>query len=478
MASVGTRYLASATVDAEGKLVSADEVLARLQHACGGAIGTRLAIPELLALVEKAQRFGLRLARQFEAVDGENRITAWVEITPDAEGSDEGRGCSIDVVSWNTEPLPPENEIETARRRVEINRHLADCTARLDSNQRLLSVDTEASDLGEFAATALANVGKPWTDFVRLPGNTHQQPLHWRLLDGAKCEIDGSSRQWTAHLEPLGQPQPGSAGFVLYLTAESPLSGSPVEDQDEQGEGPSFGRDLTPVLRQPINRIIANAETIRTKLAGPLADEYSSYAADIATAAQHLLALIDDLSDLEVVESDDFATAPDRIELADVARRACGILGVRAREKGITLVAPPEGESQLAIAEFRRVLQILLNLVGNAIRYSPEDSQVWIRLDRIGNRALITVADQGHGLEPEQQERVFEKFERLGRSGDGGSGLGLYISRRIARAMDGDLTVESAKGQGARFTLSVPAADDLRKEPRGGPKMPEFRDDD
>ncbi|HCB77431.1 MAG TPA: sensor histidine kinase, partial [Erythrobacter sp.] len=284
--------------------------------------------------------------------------------------------------------------------------------------------------------------------------------------DGTKCTVEGSSRSWTAHLEPLGQPQPGSAGFVLYLTADSPLSAGLTNEEAAGPDGPSFGRDLTPVLRQPINRIIANAETIRTKLAGPLADEYSSYAADIATAAQHLLALIDDLSDLEVVESDDFATAPDRIELADVARRACGILGVRAREKGITLVAPPEGESQLAIAEFRRVLQILLNLVGNAIRYSPEESQVWIRLDRIGNRALITVADQGHGLEDAQKEQVFEKFERLGRSGDGGSGLGLYISRRIARAMDGDLTVESAPGLGARFTLSVPAADEMREIPR------------
>ena len=466
MATVGTRYLAHARADVEGRLVEADELLARLQQACGGAIGSRIAIPELLALVEKTQRYGLRLARQFEAVDGEHRITAWVEIAPvtDDEGATEG--CTIDVVSWQSEDLPPENDIASARRRVEINRHLADCTARLDSGQRLLSVETEASDLADFAQRALANVGKPWTDFVDLPGNAHQQPLHWRLLDGATCTIEGSPRCWTAHLEPLGQAQPGSAGFVLYLSADRPLAETGEEAVQETGEGPSFGRDLTPVLRQPINRIIANAETIRTKLAGPLADEYSSYAADIATAAQHLLALIDDLSDLEVVESEDFTTAPDRIELADVARRACGILGVRAREKGIALVAPPEGESQLAVAEFRRVLQILLNLVANAIRYSPEESQVWIRLDRIGSRALITVADQGHGLDEEQQERVFEKFERLGRSGDGGSGLGLYISRRIARAMDGDLTVESAPGQGARFTLSVPAADDLRQKPR------------
>jgi len=116
-------------------------------------------------------------------------------------------------------------------------------------------------------------------------------------------------------------------------------------------------------------------------------------------------------------------------------------------------------------------LQVLINLINNAIRYSPEGSQIWVRLDRIGQRAMVTVADQGHGIDEDQQKRIFEKFERLGRSGDGGSGLGLYISRRIARAMDGDLTVESARGQGARFTLSVPAAEDLRSEPRDGPKL-------
>ncbi|QPD00084.1 sensor histidine kinase [Qipengyuania soli] len=478
MTTVGTRYIAHGRADAEGRLVEAQEPLAGLQEACGGRVGETIAVPELRSLVEKARHYGLRLARQFSAVDGDNRITAWVELAPEFDEQGNFAACAIDVVNWNSEELPPENELDAARRRVEINRHLADCTARLDPKQGILSVVTEAQDLAQFVEATREAIGRPWTDFVTLPGNSHEQPLHWRLLDGARCQIEGSGREWTAHLEPLGQMEPGSAGFVLYLTASSP---EPVtgESASPSGiEGASFGRDLTPVLRQPINRIIANAETIRTKLAGPIADEYSSYAADIATAAQHLLALIDDLSDLEVVESDEFVTAPDRIELADVARRACGILGVRAQEKGITLVPPVEGESQLAIAEFRRVLQILLNLVGNAIRYSPDQSQVWIRLDRVGNRALITVADQGMGLDQNQQSKVFEKFERLGRSGDGGSGLGLYISRRIARAMDGDLTVESAPGQGARFTLSVPAADDMRGEMRDGPGKDVPRADD
>ena len=220
------------------------------------------------------------------------------------------------------------------------------------------------------------------------------------------------------------------------------------------------------MLRQPVARIIANAETIRTQLAGPLAEEYSNYAADISSAGEHLLALIDDLADLEVVEDEQFTTAPDRIDLADVARRAAGILGVRAQERGIVIVVPQEGESALAIGEFRRVLQVLLNMLGNAIRYSPESSEVWLRVEREEERARLVVADQGEGLSEAQQARVFEKFERLGRSGDGGSGLGLYISRRLARAMDGELTVESAPGQGARFILELPSFDERRAAPR------------
>jgi len=472
MATIGTKFIARASVDADGMLTEAEEPLASLQVECGGQIGGPVAVPELRALVEKAQRFGLRLARRFRAVDGQDRITAWIEIEPLHGPDGSPQGCELGLVSWHSEELPPEDELEAARRRAELSRNLADLTARLDPSQRVLSVAVEAPDLTRLQIAMEGGMGRPWTDFVTFPGNLHEQPLHWRLLDGAECLIEGSKRRWTAHLEPLGQPEPGSAGFVLHLLADRPLGAGALDEASDPGsEPPSLGRDLSPVLRQPINRIIANAETIRTKLAGPLAEEYSDYAADIAAAGQHLLALIDDLSDLEIVESEDFVTAPDRIDLGNVARQACGILGVRAREKGIELSAPPNGESQLAIAEFCRVLQVLINLINNAIRYSPEGSQIWVRLDRIGQRAMVTVADQGHGIDEDQQKRIFEKFERLGRSGDGGSGLGLYISRRIARAMDGDLTVESARGQGARFTLSVPAAEDLRSEPRDGPKL-------
>jgi signal transduction histidine kinase len=280
--------------------------------------------------------------------------------------------------------------------------------------------------------------------------------MHWRLLDGAELRIDGSERRWKAALVPVEVPGGEPAGFDLYLVPEAPLA-QPRPPATPGGSGYRLASmDLAPVLRQPISRIIATAETIRTRMAGPLDDAYSAYAADIASAGQHLLALIEDMADLEVVESDDFTTAPDPIDLADVARRAAGILGVRARQRGIEIHVPGPEETLPAVAEFRRVLQILLNLLGNAIRYTPENSHVWVTLERENGRARAIVADQGQGLTADDQTRVFEKFERLGRSGDGGSGLGLYISRRLARAMGGDLIVESAPGLGARFILEVP----------------------
>ncbi|MDE2595306.1 MAG: HAMP domain-containing histidine kinase [Sphingomonadales bacterium] len=456
----GGTILARAASDGDDRLISAEEPLAGLQLRCGGELPGMIAVPALLEIVRKARRFGLKLARPVTAQDGQESITAWVEVEP-APG-DQG-GCLIWLRNWQSVPLPPEDPLLASARRTAIDRTLAELTARLDARQCLLSVESEAPDLAALVTTMRVGTGRPWTDFVEIEGGeNHRQPMHWRLLDGAGLKIDGSARHWRAALIPQQIPVGEPASFELCLTADSPLpppSSLPPEPVERSaavtGNG-LVGRDLAPVLRQPISRIIANAETIRTRLAGPLAEEYAAYAADIATAGQHLLALIEDMTDLEVVEAEDFVAAPDPIDLADVARRAAGILGVRARERGILIDAPREGESLPAIAEFRRALQVLLNLVGNAIHYSPTNSQIWIRLELLDGRARVIVADQGPGMSTEQQGRVFEKFERLGRSGDGGSGLGLYISRRLARAMGGDLTVESAPGQGARFTLDLP----------------------
>lgn len=449
----------AARTDGEDRLVAADEPLLGLHLRCGGEFPGTIAVPALLEAVRKARALGLRIARPIFANDGADQVTAWVEIQPLTENDEGGAGCRIELGQWQARPLAQDDPVAAGRRRIAIERSVAEFHARLDAGQTVLFAEAESPELVPLAEAMRAAPGRPWTDFVTIEGSSHRQPLHWRLLDGAVVRVTGSHRPWRATLVPQGREADAPDGFELLLSSDVPVAEAlPVEPEAGNGPVRVIGREVAPVLRQPIARIIANAETIRSRLAGPLADEYSAYAADIAAAGQHLLALIDDLTDLEVVEADGFSTAPDRIDLAEVARQAAGILGVKAREAGIAIDAPRFGETLPAVAEFRRVLQVLLNLVGNALRYAPAGSQVWIRLEQEAGLARVIVADQGPGLDSAQQSRVFEKFERLGRSGDGGSGLGLYISRRLARAMGGELSVESAPGQGARFILCVPAA--------------------
>jgi len=453
----GAVIVARGRSDREQRLLSADEPLGALQRACGGAIPGTLAIPELLELVRRAGHYRMKLARVIHARDEANAISAWVEVSPDDDG------CALAISNWRAAPLDQAREPVGADDDLAgVAAQCADLHTRLDARQQVLAVGRASAELEPVAAAMRRSHGRPWTDFVEVAGSSHRQPLHWRLLDGAEVTCGDAPERYVARLFPLGGAHGAVAGFDLYLVA---VEAGALPDPDIPAPAPDpagdpldgvLGRDLAPVLRQPIARIIANAETIRTRLAGPLADEYAGYAGDIADAARHLQGLVEDLADLDAIEAPGFAPTPDRIDLADAARRAAGILGVRARERSITVEVPGEEIEVSATGEYRRVLQVLLNLLGNALRYSPEGSTVRLHVESRGSRAAVIVADEGPGLTPEQQARVFDKFERLGRGGDGGSGLGLYISRYLARAMGGDLTVASAAGEGARFMLELP----------------------
>lgn len=436
-----------ARCDAANRLVEADEPLAGVQRRCGGEIPGLIAVPSLLALVRKARRARLPLSRTIVAVDEGRAIGAWASVRPSADTT------YVEMSPWR--PMDWGVALGESAPSEDLLRQLAEGDLLLDAEQRILAADLRAPDLRALQAALMQGPGHFWTDFVRLDRAGQQQPLHWRLLDDVTFSVPGSLRRWRARI----LPQVGG-GLELLMLPES-IDRLPHELPDTITTQPAWnsllGRDLAPALRQPISRIVANAETIRTRLAGPLADEYANYAADIAEAGRHLVDLIEDIADLEAVESSDFNPAPDHIDLADCARRAAGILSVRAKECGIKVETPPALESAPAVGEFRRVLQVLLNLLSNALRYTPGGSVVQVAVGVEGRTAWVSVTDEGEGLTSQQAARVFEKFERLGRSGDGGSGLGLYISRRLARAMGGDLQVAATPGKGACFVLTLPA---------------------
>ncbi|MGV3512000.1 MAG: sensor histidine kinase [Novosphingobium sp.] len=448
MTAVG---LIRARCDATDRLVEADETLAALQVRVGGAYPGKIALPELLALVRRARTLRVPLCSRL-TIDGDGQPVSFFAKAVPQEG-----GTSIEITDWKVAEQAWQNEAG-ASADLALLRILAEAHLVLDAEQRVVSGMVTASDLAEFGDTVRQCFGRYWTNLVELGGNLHRQPPHWRLLDGAKVEVPGSPRTWQAKLLPLRD-----GGFELLLIAETvlplPIMASP--DGRDLQEAPEWkgllGQMLAPALRVPINRIIANAETIRSRLAGPLDLQYVGYASDIAEAGRHLASLVDDLADLETVEGSDFTPVVEQIDLGDCARRAAGILGVRAQEKGISLMLPRPEELHGAAGEFRRVLQILLNLIGNAIRYSPSETTVRVECGVDGNLAWAAVEDEGEGILPEQAAKVFEKFERLGRSGDGGSGLGLYISRKLARAMGGELSVGKGASGGARFVLQLPA---------------------
>lgn len=449
-------------IDRSGALVSADAPLLRLQQRAGAGLDSPLALPHLARLVALAQRLHHAISRPLRAADDHSDIHALVRIIPDADGA------SLEITDWRTHTAA-QPQIPAIADSAAVSRSWAwECDQQLRVVALRAASDAPAVP-GGWEGCSLSEL------FELQPDDDGRFPVLRALarqsrFEGQRVQADGPAGRVAMTLS--GEALFDATGRFTGFRGLAAHTGAPVPTEPARGEAlvdpafgslplsdPQFGRRIDGALRGPLSRIIATAETISGQFDGPIRADYARYAGDIAHAGRHLLGLVDDLADLQNIERPGFKAARDEIDLGDLARRAVGLLGMKAEEKGIHIDAPRTDDRAPATGEFRRVLQVLLNLLGNAIRYSPENSQIWIRVDREGDRATITVADQGQGIDADQQAVVFEKFERLGRTDSGGSGLGLYIARRLARAMDGDLTVDSAPGQGARFTLSLPARD-------------------
>jgi signal transduction histidine kinase len=210
-----------------------------------------------------------------------------------------------------------------------------------------------------------------------------------------------------------------------------------------------FDHALDEILRAPLDRIIESAERIVERSDGPLRSDYASYGNDIAAAARHLLSIVRGMSE-------DSTQGSQTIDLTALAAEAVVMLESSAEDRKVT-IEMQAAEPLQASGQERAVIQILVNLIANAIRYSPEGRTVRLSFVRTDGTASVVVTDQGPGVAVADQQRIFERFERA-QSREEGTGLGLAISRRLARSMGGDVTLDSATGEGARFTLTLPRA--------------------
>lgn len=202
-----------------------------------------------------------------------------------------------------------------------------------------------------------------------------------------------------------------------------------------------FRRSLHTIL-QEAGRIASDAES-----AGACSAEYARY---VTAAAHHFAELIDD-------HGGSAAWTVQPVDLNAVLREAVRMVSADAAKAAVTLGLPEEGVHCIATGERRRILEIAINLLCNAIRHAPEESEVAIGLETLQSSVALSVKDEGRGIAAADHQRIFEKFERIDPQDGEGSGLGLYISRRLAREMGGDIAVESTPGAGACFTLTLPA---------------------
>jgi len=260
----------------------------------------------------------------------------------------------------------------------------------------------------------------------------------------------------------------GFAKVTRDLTERRLAQQREIEDTRRLAEAEASNRAKTGFLaamshelRTPLNAIAGYAQLMQEGIAGPVSDQQQEYLTRIRASQQHLLAIVNDLLNYSRIEAGEVAYDLSPLSLHEVIARVLAMMMPQAERKGLQLVEEQCEERVTALADQLKTEQIVLNLVSNAVKFTPEGGAVTVTCARRDGAALLEVRDTGPGIPEDVQEMIFDPFVQLGRSLTStheGAGLGLAISRDLARAMDGDVTVQSTPGEGATFTLRLPAA--------------------
>jgi PAS domain S-box-containing protein len=224
-----------------------------------------------------------------------------------------------------------------------------------------------------------------------------------------------------------------------------------------------FLASMSHELRTPLNAILGFTGTLLMQLPGPLNPEQEKQLRTVQQAGQHLLALINDLLDLTRIEAGKIEVDIALVNCHDLAQTAVDEVRPLAHGKGLQLVLEPIDRAITVMSDRRMMLQILLNLLGNAVKYTERGAvRVQVEIVQQGPAANVEVRviDTGVGIAAEDQERLFKAFSQLGKPHHAteGAGLGLYLSIQMAELIGGRIHYHSLPGVGSTFTLSVPAA--------------------
>jgi signal transduction histidine kinase len=219
-----------------------------------------------------------------------------------------------------------------------------------------------------------------------------------------------------------------------------------------------FLANMSHELRTPLNAILGYTELIVDHVYGEVPEKINEVLDRVQQSGRHLLGLINDVLDLSKIEAGQLTLSLGDYAFSNVVHAVINAVGSLAAEKQLQLTVDVAADLPLAEGDERRITQVLLNLVGNAIKFT-ERGEVAVRVSASEGTFLVAVADSGPGIKEEDQEKIFEEFQQSDTAvakSKGGTGLGLTIAKRIVELHGGRIWVESAFGQGSTFFVSLP----------------------
>jgi len=219
-----------------------------------------------------------------------------------------------------------------------------------------------------------------------------------------------------------------------------------------------FLASMSHELRTPLNAVIGFSEVLLDRMFGDINERQEAYLHDIRNSGKHLLQLLNEILDLSKVEAGQMVLEPTIFDVRAALDHALTMVRDRAAQHALTVIAQIGEDVGTVETDELKFKQVLLNLVTNAVKFTPDGGSISIRADREESALSITVTDTGIGVPPEDQERIFESFQqgRRGTAKEEGTGLGLTLSRRFVDLMGGRMWLQSTPGQGSTFGFSIP----------------------
>ena len=253
------------------------------------------------------------------------------------------------------------------------------------------------------------------------------------------------------------------------LSANQALNLKLVQARDEAERASKFKDQflstMSHELRTPLNAVLGFSDLLADERYGALNDRQQRYVSHIHAGGKHLLKLISDILDLSKIEAGRMELSREDVTLASAFAEVVSALYPLAEKKTQTLLSQA-APSLHVYADGMRLKQALMNLAGNAIKFTPEGGRIELAARRVDDRVRVEVRDNGPGIPPEQQQRIFEAFFRLSQAGNAteGTGLGLAITARLVELHGGKLGIESRPGQGSCFYFSLPVVTGTREQ--------------